>query len=289
VQAEAPLTDDASSTQFYRVTLLDPLKPKAQQTLSINYNVLSALKPLPAAIGQNDKQYLQFAFSEYAPSAYAVAKQKTKVKFPSSDVPDSTGKPEKQGSTYTYGTFSDIPAGAESPQTARYEFTKPLIVATLLERDVEVSHWGGNAAFEERYWLTNAGASLAKNFDRVSWATQQYYNPVTSAIKGLAFPMRAGSIGPYYTDEIGNVSTSSFRAASGKKEGRLEIKPRYPVFGGWSHPFRVGWDNELSSFLRHLATGGYILNVPFFEGPKMAEGVSYDKVVLRIILPEGAT
>lgn len=31
-----------------------------------------------------------------------------------------------------------------------------------------------------------------------------------------------------------------------------------------------------------------MLKVPFLEGPKMGEGVSYGKVEVRVILPEGA-
>jgi len=46
----------------------------------------------------------------------------------------------------------------------------------------------------------------------------------------------------------------------------------------------------LKSFLRKVARGNdYVLKVPFLEGPKMGEGVSYDRVELRVILPEGAT
>ncbi len=170
----------------------------------------------------------------------------------------------------------------------RYEFTKPLIHATLLERDVEVSQWGGNLATEERYWLTNRGANLKNQFSRVAWAASQYYNPPTSAIKELKVPLKIGSLDPYYTDDIGNVSTSRFR--SNLKEANLELKPRYPVFGGWKYSFRIGWDANLKDSLRKLKAGdGYILKVPFLEGPKMAEGVSYEKVEVRVILPEGAT
>ena len=70
----------------------------------------------------------------------------------------------------------------------------------------------------------------------------------------------------------------------------LELKPRYPVFGGWKYSFRIGWDADLKSFLRKLGTpeGGQVLKVPFLEGPKMGEGVSYGKVEVRVILPEGA-
>ena len=274
------------------MTFLEPLKPQKQIALVIVYHVLSAASPLPVAIAQADQQYLQYVFSEYAPSAYPTAKQKTKVKFPNGDVPDATGKPEKEGSTYTYGPFSNVPAGATSMQRVRYEFTQPLIYATLVERDIEVSHWGGNVAFEERWQLTNRGAVLSKNFNRVEWATHQYYSPPTSAIKRLTFPLKPGSLSPYYTDEIGNISTSNFVPGSGKRDGRLDLRPRYPVFGGWSHPFRVGWANELSGFLRHLGGRGsssYVLNVPFLEGPRAVEGIAYEKVVVRVILPEGAS
>ncbi|MCJ1254195.1 dolichyl-diphosphooligosaccharide--protein glycosyltransferase subunit 1 [Lignoscripta atroalba] len=280
--------DTYSPTQFYRVTLPIPLAPSSQETLSISYHLLSSLTPLPAAINQQDKQFLVHTFSTYSSSAYLTQKQKTKIKFPTLDIPDSTGEPERQGTSYTYGPYENIPAGAEQEASVRYEFTKPIIHATSLERDVEVSHWGGNLAVEERYWLTNKGASLADHFSRVTWAATQYYNPPTTAIKALNVPLRIGSLNPYFTDDIGNVSTSRFRSNS--REANLELKPRYPVFGGWNYSFRIGWDADLKHFLRKLKTGnGYVLKVPFLEGPKMSEGVSYEKVEWRMILPEGAT
>lgn len=281
-------SSSTSPTQFYRITLPAYLQSSAQLTLSITYHILSSLSPLPYLIEQNDKQYLQHTFSTFCPSAYPITKQKTKLKFPNADIPDYTSKPERQGSTFTYGPYDDVPAGAEQEASVRYEFTKPLIHATLLERDIEVSHWGGNIATEERYWMTNQGANLKNQFSRLAWAASQYYNPPTSAIRSLNVPLKVGSLDPYFTDDIGNVSTSRFR--SNVREANLELRPRYPVFGGWKYSFRIGWDASLKDALRKLKTGdGYILNVPFLEGPKMGEGVSYDKVEVRVILPEGAT
>lgn len=104
----------------------------------------------------------------------------------------------------------------------------------------------------------------------------------------LTVPLHVGSLNPYFTDDIGNVSTSRFR--SNLREATLELKPRYPVFGGWKYSFRVGWNANLKNFLRTSNKGhGHVLRVPFLEGPKMGEGVSYEKVDLRVILPEGAT
>lgn len=283
--------DSESPTQFIRVTLPEPLAPKAQQTLTINYQLLASLDPLPAAIEQQAKQYLQYSFSEYAASAYPVVKQKTKLKFPGVDVPDYTGKPERQGSTFTYGTFENIQAGVQSPAKVRYEFTKPVLHTTLLERDIEVSHWGGNVAFEDRYWLTNRAAKLAGQYNRIQWAQtlyqRQYGGQGTVAVADLTIPLPAGSANPYFTDEVGNVSTSKFR--SGRSSALLELKPRYPVFGGWSFPFKIGYDNDASKFLKKIQGEGYVLQVPFLEGPKEKEGMSYERINLRIILPEGAT
>ncbi|PMD60707.1 oligosaccharyltransferase alpha subunit [Hyaloscypha bicolor E] len=286
--------DPESDTQFYRVRLAQPLAPKAQITLGITYSYLSALHPLPKHIGQQESQFLVYEFSAYCPSAYVTLKQKTEVKFPSGNVPEYTivpggevESPVKAGSKFTYGSFGEVPVGAVEPVKVRYEFTKPLIHVSRLERDIEVSHWGGNVAFEERYTLHNHAANLTNQFSRVQWAAQQYYNPSSTAIKELKFPLKVGSLDPYFTDVIGNVSTSRFR--SNKREANLEIKPRYPVFGGWNYPFRVGWNADLKKFLRKLSTGqGYVLNVPFLEGPKQPEGMEYEHIELRVILPEGA-
>jgi oligosaccharyltransferase complex subunit alpha (ribophorin I) len=286
-----------STTEFYRITLPKPLAPKAQQTISISYIVLSPLSPLPKQINQNDNQYVSYSFSAYTPSAYATLKQKTKLKFPTADVPDYTklaaknadgqADPQKQGSVFTYGPYNEVPAGAQETVMVRYEFTKPLLHATLLERDYEISHWGGNLATEERYWLTNRGAQLKNHFSRVQWQMSQYAKPPTSALREMRVPLRPGSASPYFTDDIGNVSTSHFRTNA--RETLLELRPRYPLFGGWFYKFKIGWDADLKEYLRKLKTGDtYVLKVPFLEGPKLQEGIEYARVDVRVILPEGA-
>jgi oligosaccharyltransferase complex subunit alpha (ribophorin I) len=287
--------DSKSSTQYVRIKLPAALKAGAQQTLGISYYLLKAYKPLPASIKQDEQQFLSHSFSAYCPSAYTTSKQKTEVKLPSANVPDYTKLPGsgdvkefpvKQGTKLTYGPFGEKPAGAFEPAQVRFEFNKPVSHVTELERDIEVSHWGGNVAFEERYTLIHRGANLSDQFNRVKWAQSAYYAPNTHALKEMKFPLRVGSADPYYTDVIGNVSTSRFR--SNKREALLEIKPRYPLFGGWKYPFTIGWNSDAKNFLRQTVNGGYILNVPFLEGPRQPEGIEYEQVQVRVILPEGA-
>ncbi|EEQ87685.1 hypothetical protein RJZ56_006071 [Blastomyces dermatitidis] len=296
---DATETLQSSPNQYFVIHFPEALKTSSQITLSISYYILKALDPLPAAIEQQDKQYLTYSFPAYAPSAYTTDNQKTKIKFPSSEVPDYTetsglksgADPERQGSTYTYGPYQTskvLPGTAGSIITVRYEFTKPVITCSLLERDVEVSHWGGNLATEERLWLRNDGAKLSNHFSRVEWAIKSYQNLPSSAMSDLRIPLRPGSVDAYFIDDIGNVSTSHFLPGLNKREALLELKPRYPVFGGWKYSFRIGWNNALSSFLRKAGGESYVLRVPFLEGPKVPEGVQYEKVQLRVILPEGA-
>jgi oligosaccharyltransferase complex subunit alpha (ribophorin I) len=289
-----------SDVQYVKIHFPEPLKPSSQITLSITYYILSALRPLPATINQDEKQFLAYAFSAYAPSAYPTDNQKTKIKFPNTNIPDITKTsglksgedPEHQGATYTYGPYTKVAAGESYPITVRYEATRPVIVASRLERDLEVSHWGGNLATEERYWLQNDGASLTTNFDRVQWQMRGFVETPTSALAEIRYPLKGGSVDPYFIDDIGNVSTSRYRPGTNKREGSLELKPRYPVFGGWRYSFRVGWNNDLSTFLRQIQGGNsdsYVLKVPFIEGPRNNEGIQYEEVVVRVILPEGST
>lgn len=287
--------NNCSDIQYYRIKFPEPLKAGAEQTLSIVYYFTKAYAPLPASIAQEDPQFLAYSFSAYTPSAYVTSRQKTEVKAASNSIPDYTKIPgsgdvaefpSKQGSKLTYGPFDELPAGAEQPVTVRFEFTKPILHVSDLERDVEVSHWGGNVAFEERYTMYHRGANLSSLFSRVKWQQMQYYNPTTSAVKDLNFPLPASSADAYYYDIIGNVSTSSFR--SGRKEALLVTKPRYPIFGGWKYPFTIGWNADAKNFLRRATGGGFVLNVPFLEGPKQPEGIEYENTVVRVILPEGA-
>ncbi|KAG6030856.1 hypothetical protein E4U19_000219 [Claviceps sp. Clav32 group G5] len=285
--------DPDSATQYFRITLPTPLQAGHQQTLGISFYFLKAYRPLPATIAQDDKQFLVHDFSIYAPSAYITLKQKTEVKAASSSIPDFTkiteGKkemPQKQGAKLIYGPFDEKPAGATSPAQVRFEFTKPVIHVSTLERDIEVSHWGGNVAFEERYALHNHGANLSAPFNRAKFAQSAYMNPATTALKDIRVPLHASSVDPYFTDVIGNVSTSRFRR--GRRDALLELKPRYPIYGGWNYPFTIGWNSDAANLVRKTSTGGYVLKVPFMEGPKQAEGIEYEQINIRVLLPEGA-
>ncbi|KAF2671140.1 Ribophorin I [Microthyrium microscopicum] len=285
-----------SANSYFILHLNEPLKPSEKITIGVSYALLSAVHPLPALIEQVAAQTIVYPFSAHLPSAYKSQKQKTKLKLPTSSPAEFTKLEEKnaegkkdpvhQGSSLTYGPYNAVEPFSTKPVSVRYEFTKPLLVATKFERDIEVSHWGGNLAVEERYWLTNRGAKLKNHFSRVQWQMSKYANPASVSAGSLTLPLLGGAENPYYTDDIGNVSTSNFRP--GRRESLLNIRPRYPIYGGWNYSFKVGWDHSLKGFLRKAGGEKHVLKVPFMEGPRTDAGIAYEQVTVRVVLPEGS-
>lgn len=124
-----------------------------------------------------------------------------------------------------------------------------------------------------------------------------------TAIPSLSLSLPASASNPYFYDLVGNVSTSNFRSSSSsngnlpsqqqKKRNShapavLELKPRYPILGGWNYSFTIGYDLPLGEFVRTRAekgSGKYLAAVPFLTPIK---DVAIDAVRVEIRLPEGA-
>jgi len=119
-------------------------------------------------------------------------------------------------------------------------------------------------------------------------------------ITSLSYVLPPRISNPYYYDLVGNVSTSNFRSsfpapgqvrlpsAAAGRSSVLEIKPRYPLMGGWNFTYTIGYDAPLEDSVRRRDVGGkrgYVLKVPFLTAIK---DVATDAVELSIRLPEGA-
>lgn len=86
-----------------------------------------------------------------------------------------------------------------------------------------------------------------------------------------------------YRDEIGNISSSNFRVE--EEHADLELRLRFPLFGGWTTAFYYGYNLPLEDVLSHGADG-YVLDTTF--GSHL-ENALVNQMTVRIILPEGAT
>ncbi|KAK9472449.1 Ribophorin I [Dipodascopsis tothii] len=279
--------DSERNVQYYKITLDAPVKPRKSVSLQFASAVTDTLQAQPRTIKQADPQYLQYEGSTVELSPYFVAKQRTIVKYGNrylaSYTRPSEADPVTESGTLTYGPYENTPAFKVEPLAVRYDYTMPVIKGDRLERDVWVSHYGGNVAVEERYWIHNAGARMTEAFSRLKWQATGFSKAPTAALRGFGMVLKPGVRDVYFTDEVGNVSTSRFRP--GLRESSLELMPRYPIFGGWNYSFTVGWNIDAGRLLKTAGDDEYVLRVPFIEGP---ENVVYDEVVFSAVLPEGA-
>jgi len=136
---------------------------------------------------------------------------------------------------------------------------------------------------------------LKGHFSRLEHQTQAFYKrSAAHVIPGLTLHLPAGIRNAYYYDLIGNVSTSRLRAAPSVPKNAqanqysvLELKPRYPIMGGWNYSFTLGWDAPLAdSASWDKTTGKYIVQVPVLTA---IPGTVVNEAEVTIILPEGAT
>jgi len=106
-----------------------------------------------------------------------------------------------------------------------------------------------------------------------------------SAVLELVEILPTGAADVYYRDDIGNISTSTFRTST--KGLEFHIIPRFPLFGGWKNNFYTGYNLPLEAYLytEKSDSSAFVLNSTF--STDIAELV-IDELVVKIILPEGA-
>ncbi|PKY53301.1 Ribophorin I [Rhizophagus irregularis] len=274
--------------QYYKISFNRRLDPEDKIKLTVTTAFTHVLTPYPKEIAQTGRQNILFRGNQYGNSAYHTAQQKTTVKLPSAVIisySQPTGYITSNRNTLEYGLFDGKEPNSYEELKIHYEFQQSILTVKGLRRDLEISHWGGNLAIEEHFNLTQEGARLKDQFSRLEYHKNIYtrQNSVMTRELSLSLPAHASNV--YYRDEIGNVSTSHLRYEQDKTV--LEFKPRYPLFGGWNYTWYYGYNVPIGDFVKyHSESGRYIMNIPFIN---VLPRVTYDKVQVRIILPEGAS
>nr|CAG4646197.1 EOG090X04O4 [Macrothrix elegans] len=267
----------------YKIQLQNPLE--AGQTVKILVGTVftHSLRPYPAEISQKEKQLVQYHGSAYIFSSYKVSSQTTKILLSSSNVESFTKlkKSSSSESTVTYGPYENIAPLTEEPIVVHFENNSPFLSVSNLVRHIEVSHWG-NIAVEETIDIYHSGAKLKGSFSRFEYQREQ---SGVSSIKNFRTVLPEFASDVYYRDEIGNISTSNLRQED-DGEFSLELRPRFPLFGGWQTHYVVGYN--LPSFANLFNSGDqYVLQMDFIS--HLFDNMVVDEALVRIILPEGAS
>lgn len=136
---------------------------------------------------------------------------------------------------------------------------------------------------------------LQGQFSRLEHQSQSFYKrSAPHVLPGLTLHLPAGIRNTYYYDLVGNVSTSRLRTApsspiksqKNKQYSVLELRPRYPLMGGWNYSFTLGWDSPLADSVNwNKDTGKYIAQIPIMTEIPTAV---VQEAELSVVLPEGA-
>ncbi|KAH9918214.1 oligosaccharyl transferase alpha subunit [Epithele typhae] len=302
-----------SGVYLYTIELPKALDTNGTANLVIDTVQSHATYAWPQEARQQEEQAMKYHSEVLVISPYKTVVQRTKLRLPTPQV-HSYSTPEgiafakesvvtKSGATITYGPFHDIPPSATSgfqeksqkPYTVHYAFEYPVLDITKLERSAEISHWGSNLNIQDNIVFYNAGPRLKGHFSRLEFQTQAYFGrPKAHTIPSVTLHLPPGIRDAYFYDLVGNVSTSRLRTApsvpKGSEGGRnsvLELKPRYPIMGGWNYSFTLGWDSPLEDYAGYdSATGKYVVSVPIMT---VIVGSVVDEAEVKIVLPEGAT
>lgn len=286
VRVELKLTETKVNTDpdktFYRIELKDPLPPGRTMSVEIETILTHELVPHPKEITQKEKQLVKYVGNIYLYSPYNIMKQTTTVSLPSRNIESYTSlKPVSQSdSMITYGPYEKLPPFSYKELNIHFENNNKFLTVTRLERSIEISHWG-NIAVEEHIDLLHTGALLKGSFSRYEYARESKSGQASIQSFDTILPAAASDI--YYRDEIGNISTSHTRIKKDSVE--LNLRPRFPLFGGWKTKYIVGYNVPSYEYLFHSGDQ-YTLEMRLLD--HVFDDMMVDELVVKIILPEGS-
>ena len=243
------------------------------------------LTPYPTEISQGDKQLVLFDGNHYFLSPYLTQTQTTKVRLPTGSSIESYSKlkPNTQSSNIIdYGPYTDIAPNSYSKMQIHYENNSPFLVVNRLERNIEVSHWAGVVSVEEDVDVRHEGAALKGSFSRYDF--QREPSNGRSAVKNFKTKLPHSARDVYYRDEIGNISTSNMRQTASSVV--VDLRPRFPLFGGWKTHYILGYALPASDFLFNDGNQ-FVLRIPFVN--HIFDNSVIEEATVKIVLPEGAS
>uniref|UniRef100_A0A0C9RE18 Dolichyl-diphosphooligosaccharide--protein glycosyltransferase subunit 1 n=1 Tax=Fopius arisanus TaxID=64838 RepID=A0A0C9RE18_9HYME len=257
-------------------------KSTATEVFTIEAVYTKKLIPHPSQIPQSGKQLVRYEGNLYLNSLYETKSQKLSVLLSSANILSYTQtKPFNVASNkIKYGPYENIEALSNQSLVIHYENERPFLTTTRLERIIEVSHWG-NIAVKENLYMEHTGALLKGSFSRYEFQKDARSG---HAIKSYKTILPASASDVYYRDTNGNISTSNMKVMRDFVE--LELRPRFPLFGGWKTHYTLGYNIPSFEYLFN-AGDNYQLKMRLID--HIYNDMVIDEAEIKIILPEGVS
>ncbi|KAJ2461574.1 dolichyl-diphosphooligosaccharide--protein glycosyltransferase subunit 1, partial [Coemansia sp. RSA 2424] len=306
--------EQSSSDQLlFRATLRRGLQPGEKLSLNIDALFVSLVEPQPRAVAQAEDQVWRWADRALVASAYPTRKQKTVVKTRGDVVRVGGGNATRDGRrAVVFGPYAaDLDDAAQVGVALRddgerlevaFRDNAEQLEALTHRREYFVSHWAADLHVREHYAVRSLAPALIGGFDKVAQMVAKYTQRRDNLVKTLLVRVPADAREMYFVDAVGNVSTSAVsRASRGVKV--LQLRPRYPLAGGWNYTWWHGYSVPLARYLKASSPGGrHVLRLPFIgslagcaslegeltEAMARAQNTAVRAYELSVTLPEGA-
>ncbi|KAG5866212.1 hypothetical protein JTB14_035253 [Gonioctena quinquepunctata] len=276
--------ENHNDKKFHNVMLKQSLEPGRSTVISVEEVLTRSLEAHPSSITQKEKQLVRYFGNHYFYTPYVTTKQKTDVILSSRSVENYTKlKPVTMSdTTISYGPYSSIQPFTQDEMVVHYESNAPFLTVTRLERYIEVSHWG-NVAVEEHIEIRHTGAKLKGPFSRYDY--QRDTSTAHHSIKAYRTILPASAHSIYYRDSNGNISTSSVRPR--KEWIELELRPRFPLFGGWQSSYILGYSVPSYQYLFKSGNGENLLSMRLID--HIFDDMFVEELVTSVVLPVGVS
>lgn len=263
------------------------LTGKTAKPLIVTTVYTRLLRPYPTEIVQNERQLVLYDGLQTTLSPYLTKAITTRIKLPPGSRLESFTKASKMTTgtnKLTYGPFKDVQPNQAEPLSIHYENNSPFVAVTNLLRTIEVSPWAGSIYIVNQVRISHVGAKLKGPFSRIDYQRDQMNG--ISSVRNLAAELPRAATNIYFRDGIGNISTSNVRYTPTKT--LINMKPRFPLFGGWVTDFNLGYKVPTSEFINEPVSGNnHRFSVPFAD--ILYESMFIDDATVRITLPAGAS
>jgi oligosaccharyltransferase complex subunit alpha (ribophorin I) len=188
------------------------------------------------------------------------------------------------GKELAYGPIKDVKPLTQHPLRVHFYNNKAALIVKTYEKLIKVAYLRPLLHVQEDFELHHQGAQLKGHFSQVDLKLNSLKLDQTNVVRRLQSVIPTTATDVYFKDAVGNVSTSNLKYE--KKRALLELRPRYPLYGGWKYSWFHGYTIPQEPFLVKVSKDEYSISLSLTPSIK---GLTIEKGALRVVLPEGAS
>lgn len=164
-----------------------------------------------------------------------------------------------------------------------FQMNKPFDIFLNTEREIYLSMWG-NVYENNKFYAMNQAAEIDGEYSNVDFFAGDF-NTGKNSLRWISTNLPGELWGLSITDEVGNVTKP--HAAKAGDSIKLNLIPRFALFGGWKSNWFVSYNQKTTKYLKRSPKDKSLYKFSYPVGYEF-DLVLSQKFTLKICLPEFA-